>query len=230
MLGELLAKSKPSYLETINDINRLTVNFYLTLKHDVEALIARLMQDPYSHWFFQRCKELLVSGQGSSLDLAEAYALVANQSRGNADPTCKNLQWSLSYKVNKISHRWEHIDHILRVVSQRLRTVQILDGWPWERVLKEFDSADTFFSCDPPYLPETLRSQTPMYRHMMTATDHERLLIALHGLKASWMLFGYESELYRHYLGEPDLRLDQPICISPAISKPRCEKCIWIRY
>jgi DNA adenine methylase len=230
MLGELLGKSKPSYLETVNDINRMTVNYYLTLKYDVEGLIARLVDDPYSQAFFQAAKQLLASGRGDSLDLAEAYALVANQSRGNADPTCKSLQWSLAYTSNKTTYRWQHIAPILRAVSGRLRRVQILDGWPWERVLEMFDSPETLFTCDPPFLPETLRSQTPMYRHRMTASDHERLLITLDGLKASWMLLGYDSKLYRHYVGQPDIRLDQPVCISAATEKPRCEKCIWIRY
>jgi DNA adenine methylase len=230
MLGELLGKSRPSYLETINDINRLTVNYYITIKYDVEALIDRLMADPYSHAFFKAAKELLASGRGSSLDLAEAYALIANQSRGTADPTCKSIQWSLSYRANRIAYRWEHIERVLRAVSHRLRTVQIVDGWPWERVLEKFDAPDAFFSIDPPFLPATLRTQTPLYRHSLTAADHERLLISLHHLRGTWILFGYNSELYRHYVGEPHLRLDQPVSISPAAKKPRCQKCIWFRY
>jgi len=64
----------------------------------------------------------------------------------------------------------------------------------------------------------------------MTAADHERLLIHLHRLKASWMLFGYDCELYRHYLSMEPLRLIQPVSISPRDTKPRREKCIWIRY
>lgn len=229
MLGELLGKDKPSLLETVNDLNRYTTNFYLTLKYDVEALIERLMGDPYSQPFFRAAKEQLARGEGSSLDLAEAYALVANQSFGNADPTVRGVSWGISYRSVKNTRRWEHIDRALRLVAHRLRCVQILDAWPWEKVLDRFDGKDVLFTVDPPYHPDTLRSQTKMYRHTMTAADHERLLIRLHELKASWMLFGYDCELYRHYLPEP-LRLDQPVSISSAKKKPRCEKCIWVRY
>jgi len=231
MLGELLGKDKPSLLETVNDRNRLAVNFYMTLKYDVDALIDRLMADPYSQSFFRAAKELLASGNGSSLDLAEAYALVANQSRGNADPTTPGISWSVNYKAAKNTRRWEHIDRTLRIVSQRLRPVQILDAWPWEKVLECYGKhKDVLLTIDPPYHPDTLRSETKMYRHTMTSADHERLLIRLHQLKAAWMLFGYDNELYRHYLPEPALRLDQPISISAAAKKPRCEKCIWVRY
>lgn len=231
MLGELLGKQRSSPLETINDINRMTTNYYLTIKYDVEALIERLISCPYSHFFFKEAKKLLADGRGSSLDLAEAYGLVANQSMGNGDPTVKGVRWSLSYKGANQTRRWERIDDTLRLVSRRLRRVQILDGWPWERVLDKFDSKDTFFSCDPPFHPSTLLSQTALYKYRMTNADHERLLIRLHQLQGSWMLFGYECDLYRHYLaGNEPVRVMQSVSISTATIKPIREKCVWFKY
>lgn len=56
---------------------------------------------------------------------------------------------------------------------------------------------DALIYCDPPYLLETRRSQSPIYSHEMTApVQHRQLLRCLRSLTCRVILSGYWSELY----------------------------------
>lgn len=79
-------------------------------------------------------------------------------------------------------------------VHARLRRVEIRNSSAID-FIRELDSVDTFFYCDPPYLHET-RVTTGEYLHEMTCDDHMKLLDCLRGIKGKFMLSGYPSTPY----------------------------------
>ena len=52
-----------------------------------------------------------------------------------------------------------------------------LENRPWQEIINIYDAPDTFFFCDPPYLPRVLRSpEDAYYIHTMGAEDHVDLI------------------------------------------------------
>jgi DNA adenine methylase len=90
------------------------------------------------------------------------------------------------------------IDDVLPLVAKRFRTVQILDR-PALDVIDAWDSPDTLFYCDPPYLPETREGGSrDVYGVEMTEADHIELAEALKRCRGRVVLNGYPSPLYEN--------------------------------
>ena len=62
-------------------------------------------------------------------------------------------------------------------------------------LVSRYDSPQTLFYADPPYLPETRTSETK-YQHEMTQADHEALLDRLCNIQGMAVVSGYPSALY----------------------------------
>ena len=87
--------------------------------------------------------------------------------------------------------RWWH---------ERLRNVS-LENRPWQEVVDLHDSPDTFFLCDPPYLPEVLRqSSGEYYQHRMEADAHVELIERLRKIRGYTLICGYNHPLYTRLL------------------------------
>ena len=57
-----------------------------------------------------------------------------------------------------------------------------------------YDTPQTFFYCDPPYVPSTRRAG--VYKHELTDEDHQELVELLKQIQGRVMLSGYPNELY----------------------------------
>ncbi len=66
--------------------------------------------------------------------------------------------------------------------------------------LPELADPATLVYADPPYLRSTRRSAEPMYRHEMTAEQHELLAHLLAGLRCQVILSGYANPIYARVL------------------------------
>ena len=72
--------------------------------------------------------------------------------------------------------------------------ISFLRGYDWR--------GDELVYCDPPYLMETRSCQRSIYRHEMTAGDHQCLLAAIRTIPAMVMISGYYSGLYAETLAD----------------------------
>jgi DNA adenine methylase len=79
-------------------------------------------------------------------------------------------------------------------IHDRLKTVTVENG-TFQKIIKDFDSPDTFFYLDPPYVPDT-RVSKKVYQHEMSISDHEELVECLLKLKGKALLSGYPSPIY----------------------------------
>lgn len=69
-------------------------------------------------------------------------------------------------------------------------------------IIQRYDSPDTLFYVDPPYVVSTRTLGHQSYRHEMTDVEHEALATALHEVKGKVILSGYDCDLYqRLYAG-----------------------------
>ena len=63
----------------------------------------------------------------------------------------------------------------------------------------EFTGSELIY-CDPPYIRETRRKSSRLYKYEYTLEQHIELLEVIKSLPCMVMISGYESELYKEYL------------------------------
>lgn len=98
--------------------------------------------------------------------------------------------------------------------------------------IRELDSPETFFYCDPPYLHET-RSSTGEYEHEMNYEQHETLLHFLHRIQGKFILSGYHSDLYDRFAavaGWKVVEIEIDNKASSSKTKQRKTECLWRNY
>ena len=91
------------------------------------------------------------------------------------------------------------IDEELPLIIERLREVQIVNGDGID-VIRRWDSPDTLFYCDPPYVSET-RASPDVYDCEMDDEAHRELAEVLKSCKGKVVLSGYRSTLYDELYG-----------------------------
>lgn len=201
--ASVLLHKAPSVLEVYNDSDHVVVTFFRVLRERTEELIRAIQLTPYARaevkHAYQACDD--------EVEAARRFYVRAWQSRGGP-----RAQWGTGWRYQRQDNRgkrvigdWNDTDHLWRIVA-RLKQVQLECG-PADEVIQRFDSPDTLYYCDPPYLAET-RSESWSrrgYAQEMTDDDHRRLAGVLHQARGMVLLSGYRSSLYA------DLYRDWPV-------------------
>jgi DNA adenine methylase len=228
--AEILRKPR-SKLETFNDLNRDITNLFAVLRSESSRrqVLRWLQYTPHGRALFEDCVALLASGNGSPVERAWAYLVVANQGRATTDATIMHhSSWGYRRKFGR-RDRWPVLPYFVERVGQRFKDVQ-LENAAWEDILKRYDSFSSVLMCDPPY-PAFVRQSPRLYKHEMTDGDHERLLDAVQDLKSFVILCSYENELYRKKLdGWWSVEFPTRCAISPRESKPPRIDVVWFNY
>jgi DNA adenine methylase len=94
--------------------------------------------------------------------------------------------------ANAVS-QWLSIIDMLPEIATRARSVQIEHG-DWLDVLRSYDTPDTLFYMDPPFVRSTRRSGK--YLHEMDDAEHRRLVKALLNIRGKALLSGYRSDIH----------------------------------
>lgn len=90
---------------------------------------------------------------------------------------------------------WARLPDQVAWWCERLRDVFIENDHAFD-VIQRWDSADTLFYVDPPYLAETRSEGARGYAHEMSDEDHCALAEVLHSVQGMVILSGYPSRLY----------------------------------
>lgn len=118
---------------------------------------------------------------------------------------------------------WYHLPEWIEEIAERLRNIQIEHKPPLD-LIREFDSPDSFFYLDPPYLLNTRSAK--QYKHEMTEEDHIQLLETIVHCSAQIMISGYDTPLYNDYLHTWDtLRI--PNQTTSGVIR---EEIVWMNY
>lgn len=190
----LLAKPRTP-IEVINDLDSGVVNFYRVLR-DSEKFpeLQRLVSlTPYSREEFNHCKKFW-EDYADDVQRAWAWFVSARQARnglygGSWSRETADHRRGIAMNVS----RWLSGIDALPEVHKRLQGVQI-ENQDFRKILNKFDSAQTWFYADPPYVQST-RSDT-RYHEDMNDSDHLDLGGLLLDLKGMCLLSGYETSIY----------------------------------
>jgi DNA adenine methylase len=102
-----------------------------------------------------------------------------------------------------------------------------IENRPAIDMIRLYDSPQTLFYCDPPYLHET-RGDSGAYGYEMEQDDHHELAQALHRVIGKAAISGYRCDLMDTlYQDWRRFDADEKLCHS--IKKMR-QECVWMNY
>lgn len=193
--GSVLLRKVRSPVEVYNDLDDDVVRLFRVLRDPVQAGELRRVVDltPWSRSEFYACWE---RPDGlSDVELCRRLLVRSFQAVGAKRARSRN-GWRA--RVDRISpvdawRRWP--DEIPRYVD-RLRDVMI-EQRPASAVLDMYDSPQTVFFVDPPYLASTRAwDHRAIYEHELSPDDHAALLAQLLGQQGAVLLAGYRAPMY----------------------------------
>ncbi len=190
----VLLRKSPAVFDVYNDIDHEVVNFFEVLRTRTGELIWAIRWTPYGRAELERA----YAPTKDPLESARRFYVRAWQAYHPGRPHM-NTGWRRQYRDNRgksVVGDWNSTARLWQA-AERLKQVQI-ECDTWENVLANYDTPDTLFYVDPPYVP-TSRSQrwrAKGYAHDMAEEDHRRLAERLHELSGMVLLSGYPSELY----------------------------------
>ena len=156
--ASLLFAKDPSPVEVYNDIDEGLVNFFRIIAdprtfrkfyHRVEVL-------PYTRAEYNRCRATW-SNCKDPVERAVRWFVVARQSFSGSFATSWGSAVTASRRrMAQTCSKWLSVKDMLPEVSQRLRRVQIKQQ-DWRTILERYDTPETFFYLDPPYVASARR-------------------------------------------------------------------------
>lgn len=186
--ASILLQKPPSPIEVVINLDRQVVTFFKVLREKSEELIRAIELTPYSRY------ERKISIEPTEDELESARRLYVQLWQGHGSSLTKDAGWRFIKRTgHNVAANFSDIDH-LYAIAKRLKQVQI-ECDTAENILLRYDTSETLFLVDPPYLHET-RKETKFYRHEMTDAQHQELCELLLTLKGKIIICGYASDLY----------------------------------
>lgn len=226
----VLLNREPSSIETFNDIDGEIVNFFRVLRNKKEELLEAIGLTPFSKKEF----ELSISKSKnniSDLERARQFFICARQVRTGLAQTASSGRWAYCVLTSRAGmagavSRWLGSVEGLAEIAQRLLRVQIENSLAMD-VIYRYDSKETLFYCDPPYIHDS-RGDSNAYKYEMTNLEHIELSKLLHSVKGKVAIFGYHCELMDNLYGDWKY-IESPKKACHSIKKVR-QEVLWINY
>lgn len=195
--GAVLINREPSSVETYNDIDGEVVNFFRVLRDHHEELVRVIALTPFSREEYH----LAIYGDTSDIsnvERARRFYIKARQTRTGLAQTASLGRWANCKNTSRagmsgVVSRWLGGIDSLDSIAQRLLRVQI-ENRPAVDVIQLYDSPETLFYCDPPYLHAT-RGDTKAYGFEMDENQHRHFAEVVNNCKGMVAVSGYEHPL-----------------------------------
>jgi len=226
----VLLNRKPSPIETYNDIDGDVVNFFRVLRDRPEELKRAIALTPFSREeFYLAVTES--QAQASDLERARRFYIRARQARTGLAQTATLGRWANCKNTSRagmsgVVSRWLGGVEALDEIAARLLRVQI-ENRPAVDVIKLYDSSDTLFYCDPPYLHET-RGDKNAYGFEMDIAAHKELADVLQKARGKVAVSGYRCDVMDRFF-KGWRRFDAPKKQCHSIKQIR-QECLWMNY
>lgn len=193
----VLLNRETSPVETYNDIDGEVVNFFRVLRDEHEALIRAIALTPFSREEYHQA--IYESGENiSAVERARRFYIRARQTRTGLAQTASLGRWANCKNTSRagmsgVVSRWLGGVQALDGIAERLLRVQI-ENRPAIDLIRLYDSPDTLFYCDPPYLHAT-RGDAKAYGFEMDEAQHRELARTLNACQGKVAVSGYEHPL-----------------------------------
>lgn len=194
----ILLNREPSDVETYNDIDGEVVNFFRVLREKPDVLTRAIGLTPFAREEFAQA---VAESTGEVVDDAERarrFYVRARQARTGLAQTASLGRWANCKDTSRAGmsgavSRWLGSVDQLPEIAMRLLRVQI-ENRPADDVIRLYDSAQTLFYCDPPYVHST-RGDKKAYGFEMTDSEHLVLAEVLASVSGMAAVSGYRCDL-----------------------------------
>jgi DNA adenine methylase len=170
-------RKEPALYEVINDIDGDLICFFQVVKEKPVQFLQELYLSLVSRETFERYTEELKNTELTDVQRAVRVYYVYKNSFAGMGRTF-GVSATSKPKLNFVD-----VDHLILTAYQRLRRVTI-ENLDWEKCIKTYDRAHTFFYLDPPYRTKTSRE----YPSWLTDKDYTRLAEILKGIMGKFLL------------------------------------------
>lgn len=225
--GAVFFKKHPSYLEVINDINENLMNFYEQCQTNFVNLSALIDKTLCSESLFRWAMKVY-NHEIAADNLKRALATWVVFNLGFMNSAQGSWRWDNGTDCSHIGRVFLHCrKNFCPWIKTRLESVQIScrDAL---KVIKQRDTAQTFFYLDPPY-PNTDQGHYAGY----TAEDLERLLDTLTDIHGQFLLSCYKMPILEQYASKKNWQLKEIIMTKRCVSRYRKEnkiECLLYNY
>ncbi len=226
----VLINREPSPVETYNDLHSEVVNFFRVLRNQKDALIEAIGLTPFSREEFEVAFSPLTPGL-SDLERARRFYILARQVRTGLAQKASSGRWAHCILTSRAGmagavSRWLGSVEDLSEIAQRLLRVQIKHASALE-VIQRYDTTETLFYCDPPYLHDS-RGDSNAYAHEMTNDEHRKLAEVLHSVRGKVALSGYHGDIMDRLYADWT-RIEAPSKLCHSTKTPR-QEVLWVNY
>ena len=227
----VLLNRPPSPVETYNDLDGEVCNFFRVLREQKDALVEAIGLTPFSREEFAIACELDASLP--PLERARRFYIRARQVRTGLAQTASIGRWANCKNTSRngmsgVISRWLGGVKALPEIAERLLRVQI-ENRPAIDVIKLYDSEDTLFYCDPPYI-HTTRGDSKAYGYEMSNDEHEKLADILNRIKGKAAVSNYDCELMNLLYPAPKWRKFQAAERTIHSTKGKRAEVLWTNY
>jgi len=187
----------PASVETYNDIDGEVVNFFRVLRDQSDELIRMIALTPFAREEYHQA--IYADRQDiSAVERARRFYVRARQTRTGLAQTASLGRWANCKNTSRagmsgVVSRWLGGVEALDAIARRLLRVQI-ENRPAVDVIRLYDSPQTLFYCDPPYLHAT-RGDSKAYGFEMDESQHKELAQVLNDCQGMVAVSGYEHPL-----------------------------------
>ena len=186
--GVILLNRLPSKLDVFNDIFSGVVCFYRCIRDVVklERLIELMEHTIHSREEWVWCKETW-QDESEEVERAFKWYYMVSYSFGGLS---RNFGRSTS-GAGCLGGKFRNRIKGLYKIHERFKRVQV-ENQDWERCISDYDSPETVFYLDPPYVD----ADTGVYKHILGHNDHRHLLDVIFSLQGFVAISGYSNPLY----------------------------------
>jgi DNA adenine methylase len=201
----VLLNRDPTSVETYNDIDGDVVNFFRVLRDRRDDLVAAIGLTPFSREEFHKAIYASTHGIGE-VERARRFYVRARQTRTGLAQTASLGRWANCKNTSRagmsgVVSRWLGGVDALPAIAARLMRVQI-ENRPATDVIRLYDSKDTLFYCDPPYLHAT-RGDSKAYGFEMDEEQHQLFATAVNRCVGKVAVSGYDHPLMDKLFPQP---------------------------
>lgn len=223
--ASVLLRKAPSRVEVLNDLNGRLVNAFRVLRDPDQAarLQSLLRLTPCSEQEYRLAREV----SDDPVEDARRLIVLGHQAFGSTGATGGKLSgWRRGVRPTgpASSQEWASLHSHVLSWADRLRSVYI-ENTDALSVIARWDSPDTLFYVDPPYVIDARTTGRGAYGHEMTDDEHAALADLLRSVEGRVIISGYPSTLYEDlYAGWA--RIERPALADQA---RRRTEVLWIK-
>lgn len=226
--ASVLLNKEPSPVEIYNDLDHSITRLFRVIRDDPDRFQKLLALTPYSEVEFAGD----LPATTDETELARRDFVRWRMSLGGRGKAFSYTKHRVRRGMaDVVSGYLSIIDEVLPQIVDRLRSVQIVERTAME-VIRIWDSPETLFYCDPPYVHSTRNKRTlDAYGVEMTETDHRELADVLRKSAGRVILSGYPSPLYDELYGDwPHRDCDVANHASGTATKSRMTERLWFNW